>query len=315
HISRYDLNLPITTAPTDWLPRSARPVLLLEIDGAEVSMAAGHLGDSSRWDTSKVAVLDGIVDEDLRTALLDLITEPGWDHRRGPPETKWERCLIDIPGASAAPSWGLKADALAALCTNGAAEPAPLIEVQSRLAKLFPEATISRMPEAVLGADTTPLVANAPTNSEHFGWHTDCDPKQLPPSPWCDVFGRHTNRDPGKPLFVTLLVYLNDRWPREWDAETLFLDPVSETGVFVRPAPGRVVLMDQDVTHRISAPSVLAGGRPRYSLVWKLVFHSKVDKSEGPAVMAAAAAAAGGSGIASILRPEWGRPTRLGSAS
>ena len=45
----------------------------------------------------------------------------------------------------------------------------------------------------------------------------------------------------------------------------------SGAGAFVRPRPGRMILMDQDVTHRVSAPSALAQ-RPRYSLVWKLVF-------------------------------------------
>lgn len=30
--------------------------------------------------------------------------------------------------------------------------------------------------------------------------------------------------------------------------------------------------MDQDVLHRVSAPSSAAGGRPRYSLIWKLVW-------------------------------------------
>lgn len=57
------------------------------------------------------------------------------------------------------------------------------------------------------------------------------------------------------PLFATLLVYLDAEWAREWDAETLFLDPPSGTGVFVRPRGGRVLMMDQDVTHRISTPS------------------------------------------------------------
>ena len=42
-------------------------------------------------------------------------------------------------------------------------------------------------------------------------------------------------------------------------------------GLVVRPKRGRAVLMDQDILHRVSAPSAAAGGRPRYSLVWKLV--------------------------------------------
>ena len=55
-----------------------------------------------------------------------------------------------------------------------------------------------------------------------------------------------------------------------WGASTYFLDPPTGEMVEVQPAPGRVVIMDQDVTHTVSAPSREAGGRPRYSLVWKL---------------------------------------------
>ena len=45
----------------------------------------------------------------------------------------------------------------------------------------------------------------------------------------------------------------------------------TDVGMVVRPKRGRTVLMDQDVLHRVSAPSASAEGRPRYSLVWKLV--------------------------------------------
>lgn len=66
---------------------------------------------------------------------------------------------------------------------------------------------------------------------------------------------RRTPREPGQPLLATLLLYLDADWAREWDAETLFLDGPTGTGVFVRPRGGRAVIMDQDVTHRISTPS------------------------------------------------------------
>ena len=56
--------------------------------------------------------------------------------------------------------------------------------------------------------------------------------------------------------------------------------------------------MDQDVLHRLSPPSQLAGGCPRYSLVWKLVFLPKQTAQQ-----------------CSIARPEWGSPTNLGSAA
>ena len=50
---------------------------------------------------------------------------------------------------------------------------------------------------------------------------------------------------PWKPLFVSMLVYLNEEWPMEHDAETLAVDIDSDTGVFIRPRPSRVLLMDQ----------------------------------------------------------------------
>lgn len=77
-------------------------------------------------------------------------------------------------------------------------------------------------------------------------------------------------QEAGKPRFVSLLAYLNSSWGLNDHAETLFLDSATDTGAFVRPKPGRVILLDQDVLHRASAP-VLAARRPRYSLVWKLL--------------------------------------------
>ena len=61
-----------------------------------------------------------------------------------------------------------------------------------------------------------------------------------------------------------------------------------------------VLLMDQDLPHRISAPSAEAGGAPRYSLVWKLVFFPRAEASPDEG---------------SLCRPEWGQPLRLGSAA
>ncbi len=42
-------------------------------------------------------------------------------------------------------------------------------------------------------------------------------------------------QEPGKPLFVSLLLYLDAEWKRDWDAETLFLDVASDVGILVRP--------------------------------------------------------------------------------
>lgn len=108
-------------------------------------------------------------------------------------------------------------------------------------------------------------------------------------------YGDYVNGERGKPLFVSLVLYLDEEWRREWDAgvlrflqhmpkppirthdrrnlrilrlanrfatETLFLNQSSGIGLFVQPRPGRVALLHQDVQHRLSTPSILAR-RPR----------------------------------------------------
>jgi hypothetical protein len=52
------------------------------------------------------------------------------------------------------------------------------------------------------------------------------------------------------------------------------------------------------VLHRVSTPSQLAGGRPRFSLVWKLVFLPKDADT-----------------AACLARPEWGPSTAFGTAA
>lgn len=87
-------------------------------------------------------------------------------------------------------------------------------------------------------------------------------------------------QEPACPRLVSLLVYLNSAWPLANGAETIFLDSPSDTGIAVRPKPGRAVLMDQDILHRVCAPS-RAAGRPRYSLVWKLALLPKSGRPGG----------------------------------
>lgn len=104
-------------------------------------------------------------------------------------------------------------------------------------------------------------------------------------------------QEPGQPLFFSLLLYLDATWPRENNAETLFLDTPSDTGIFIRPKPCRAVLMDQDIVHRLSTPSQRAA-RPRYSLVFKLVM---LPKAPGQRCC--------------LSQPQWGRPAAFGSAA
>ena len=50
----------------------------------------------------------------------------------------------------------------------------------------------------------------------------------------------------------------------------------------VPPAPGRVVLLDQDITHAVSRPRAAARARARYSLVLKLVLHPREGGAAPP---------------------------------
>ena len=68
-------------------------------------------------------------------------------------------------------------------------------------------------------------------------------------------------------------MYLPSEWHAAWEAPTVFLDPPSGEELHVPVAPGRLVIMDQDVSHKVTAPTAAAGARPRYSLVLKLVLH------------------------------------------
>lgn len=224
-------------------------------------------------------VLDQFFDEAMRTALLTLITAPNWDHSTGPgPLGKWVK-VPDGPGLPDA--WGLSLDALHAIEEQSRSMPV-FAELASRLGKLYPEFTIASQPpnkhfvspsqsirdDDVCGA----FVANAAMPGQTFRWHVDADPSDFPEDcDWVRQYGQYPNTQPGKPLFVTLLLYLNPEWKREWAAETLFLDDSTEAGLFVRPKPYRAVLMEQHTLHRLSPPSVVAP-HPRYSLVWKLLF-------------------------------------------
>ena len=73
------------------------------------------------------------------------------------------------------------------------------------------------------------------------------------------------------------------------------------------PKPGRLVLMDQDITHAVSAPNAEAGSRPRYSLVCKLVLHPHPVHSDSAEASAAS--------VVRLVHPQHGAPTALGSAA
>ena len=65
-----------------------------------------------------------------------------------------------------------------------------------------------------------------------------------------------------------------------------------------RPDSNATIAVLQDILHRVSTPSQVAGSRPRYSLVWKLVFMPRVAEQQ-----------------CCIAKAAWGPPTSLGSAA
>lgn len=160
------------------------------------------------------------------------------------------------------------------------------------------------MSSAVYGDAVAPIAANAPVAADAaglYGWHIDADPVMLPPSPWTDVYGRTPNRAPGAPRFVSALVYLSPRWDAGWGAPTRLLDTPTGEELRVAPAPGRLLLMDQDITHSVTRPHAAAGERPRYSLVLKLVLHPAASGESAARVQ--------------LADPAWGEPAAIGSAA
>jgi len=267
-----------------------------------------------------------------------------WTPADGPPG-RWARgAVADLAGGlrggddDGAAGWGLSAAALAEL-----ASPAPppwMVSMQTRLSAVYPEFVVCLMPGDAMepggddgvayddddddGADDagsrggrrlrlTSHVANwVASSAAAYDWHLDMDPSCLDPwdgSPWAVHHGRYRNRDPRRPLLVSVLAYPQRDWPEGWAADTHFLDPGSRSGLVVRPCPYRLVVCDQDVPHRVGAPSAPGcadepgrrpEGRGRLSLVWKAALLPRAPRRDG--------------GGWTLARPQWGPPLRLGTA-
>lgn len=280
------------SARTSWTPERVRVALSVELGAAR----------------EQVIALDGVVDEWMRAAILEFVTEPGWDHSGGPPRAKWERATADGEGLPR--TWGLKRhvpDGLKAL-------PA-VRELHARLRRLYPAYAIAHMPAVGSAANgavatCTQFVGNATVPGDSYQWHVDADPLLLRPEAHGRDLAGYANGAPGRPLLVSMLLYLNPEWRASWDAETLFRDPERSAGVLVQPIPGRVVLMAQDVVHRASAPSARAPC-PRYSLVWKLAFLGGPQRHGGASADAVTPGTAASQQAVrvSLAREEWGPPS------
>ena len=252
---------PVRTHATAWTPAALRVVLNATLDGCLVpSPAEGGM----RVDCAHVCVLDGLADASVCDSIRQRLCSGGGAE---PPASMWERRTADSPDAQR--TFGLTGAAMGELeCSP----PAGVLELQSRLALLYgTDHIVCHQPQLGRGGDAVceRFVANAAVCGDEYSWHFDADPSSFPPSEWTVAHGSYTNRERGKPLFVSVILYLDEAWPDEFGAETHFLDRQTSLGFFVRPKCGRVVVMDQDVLHRLSPPSTKAG-RPRYSLVWKV---------------------------------------------
>lgn len=274
YLERHDMIREVRTHQTEWNVRESRVSCHIEIDGEFRDDFDG------RFDASEIVVLDGLVDEDLRASLLDClggdpINEKWWKKGSG---------FADVAGRKNNKGWGLRPDRLEAISSDKHPPP-PLVELQSRLTAYFqhccPSSSVRvcRIPsKACFGLDSPvpAVVANAPVAADagQYRYHVDADPFLLPPSPFTDFFGHYVNRTPRRPRWVSALVYLSPDWPTDFGAPTRFIDPPTKQVVDVLPKPGRLVLLDQDISHCVVAPEKAARDRPRFSLVLKLLLYA-----------------------------------------
>ena len=323
-----NLITPLSPPPCDQLQLQAeeggvpmpRLVVNAQLDSGYVPLSSDPLGVKGelRADAGHVVVIDDLCSDEERGKLLAFLTSPSHDHSGPPPLDKWEKSCVDRVGDQA--TWGLSQEMLSRLQDD---PPHELVALQSRIQALYPESLCCHLPADILSAvdedneeeemvGCSSFVGNAVLRDDPCQWHFDADPSSFPPSsPWVHNLGYYFNREQGKPLLVSILLYLNDEWPDSFQSETMIMDRRMQCGLFVRPKPGRVVLMDQDLLHRISAPSALASGRPRYSLVWKSVFIPKRDPLLGLDNENVQGGEATGQLQVMLSRPEWGKPMKL----
>jgi probable phosphoglycerate mutase len=312
-----------------WKPSDVKVAMNITLDASFVPATANALDLSSmpgaprgcRASVSRVVALDNLIDDEaLRSIKFCYGT---FDARYG---SYWERRTADDDVAK--PTWGLRQfnmDLLVNEITRGEDpdNPNPFKEFHSRLQALYPDWIICHMPAESLVAPEgetvedddehtgkykcESFVANAAVFGDEYRWHVDADPSSFPDEcEWVKTYGDYVNGEPGKPLFVSAIIYPNETWKEdEWGAETHFTDKDSGVGAMVAPRPGRVVLIDQDVTQRVSPPSRAAGERARYSLVYKLVFFPRNGNGNANAEL----------WERGIARPEWGVPSPIGSAA
>lgn len=233
-----------------------------------------HTGDGLRADAAEVVALDGVVSEEMRADMHAALVGQERSPER-PPTSHFECSTAD--SEASAPTPGAK-DWVLDLLEGGQCKGAR--ELVGKIDRLVGQGARAELIPDCLNGDAEsefkcrPFLGNAPTADprEEYGFHVDADPSVLPESAWTRQHGRYCNREPGKPRLVSAIAFLNASWEVAWQGETIFMDDEDGVGVCVSPKPGRVILMDQDVLHRVSKPSREAN-KPRWSLVCKLALH------------------------------------------
>ena len=309
------------TLNAEFVPASANVRDLSSLPGAPTGCRAA---------VARVVALDGLIDKTALDWIREHLGVDIEDERRHggakPRESLWERKTADDDLAE--PTYGLRKESMDRLVRTmthreGVEPTTRLDEFHARLQALYPDWIVCHMPADALRADDERRrrASEKPDDTRRLR-RGECTvsmrrvrgqrggprrrvqmargrgPELV--SGFVRVggtYGDYVNGEPGKPLFVSAVVYANSVWDEdEWGGETHFVDVGSGVGATVRPRPGRVVLMDQDVTHRVSPPTRAANGRARYSLVYKLVFFPRTGGSGRRTLRCGSGASRGPSG-------------------
>jgi len=272
-VKEHSLKVPFRTLPK---PSNSKPtvVSLVKIDASDE-------------DVSEIIVIDSLIPPSLRGSLLSLISPPSPHPRSVSPDPRhFVRGGFDDVSGVKSTCFGLRDSGYDRLLNDNTGV---IEELEGRVVEWIKGCNVGGvglMPWCVYGDDVAIIGANAPVKGdEEPGWHIDADPSLIPSSAFVDCYGRFRNREVGKPRFMTLLVYLNEIWEEGWGAGTEFKDStVEEDGgegeVFATVVkPGRCVLLDGDVVHRVTNPTV--EDKVRYSLAVKMILWDWEDVDWG----------------------------------
>ena len=148
-------------------PPLYKPLLVAESHSWDVSSISVALNVVFGRTREAVVALDGLVSEAQRKTLLTILTgdRGACAHTQStPPGDRWDRRTSDGPGLP--PSFGLRQSLLRRLQH---APPLAVLEIQGRLAKLYPDFEVCYMPEfgeESSGTTRTAFVANAAVHGD-----------------------------------------------------------------------------------------------------------------------------------------------------